>query len=125
MNIEDLITNLYEVYTTVTDGVEGKLVGVFSTYESAYNAAKGKGWYGTSGIIKPAKGFIINDKAFVLKYEPVIMDTDIVEEKQKEIDIILDKLTPEEIEKLKINRDSLKKDMQPVESPILPFNIPA
>jgi len=125
INFEDLLCDVYEVYTTVNDGVQGKLVGVFSSYESAYNAAKGKGWYGTTGLIIGARGVIVDNKVYVLKHNPVIINSDLQAEKEKEIDNILDKLSPEEIKKLNIDRDKLKKDIQPVDSPNFPFNIPA
>lgn len=125
LQIEDLIVDVYEVYTTTTDGQKKDLVGVFLSYSSAYEAAKGKGAWGTSGLILGAKGFVIENKAFVLKYEPVKISIDLQTEKEKEIEEILNKLTPEEIEKLNIKKDDLKKQFQPVESEPLPFNIPA
>ena len=125
MTIDDLIVDVYEVYTGKLNNLQGDLVGVFSTYELAYNAAKGKGLYETSGLIKGAKGIILGDKVYVLKYGTQIINQDIINEKSKELDNILSKLTDEEIKKLNIDKDKLKKDQSNMDSSDFFFNIPA
>lgn len=126
MSIDDLIVDVYEVYNVERDSDTHKdLVGVFSTYELAYNAAKGRGLFGTYGLIKGAKGIILGETVYVLKYSSKTINHNISEAKEKEVDDILKKLTSEELEKLNIDRDKLLKEKSDVEFPSHPFNIPA
>jgi hypothetical protein len=121
MKLDELITDVYEVY----EHQQTEPVGVFATYELAYNASKGKGMFGTYGLIKGVKGIVLGETVFVLKYAPVKINVDTSIEKKKEIDNILSKLTPEEIQKLNIDRTKHKIEESTFDSQNIIFNIPA
>lgn len=125
LQFKDLVVNVYEVYTSTFDGQRGELVGVYKDYQQAYRGADKQGVHNTRGLIVKARGIILDDEVFVLKYDPIKIGVNLQEEKEKEIDAIFEKLTPDEVEKLKLDKEELKKGEKPFEDPVLPFNIPA
>jgi hypothetical protein len=121
INIEDLIQVVYEVYTVTHSGDTGMLAGVYRTYQEAYEGAKEKGNWGTSGKIVSAKGIVVGDDVFVLKHneEPMIkLNVDIHRAKIKELLEVFDKLTEEDIKRLGINKEQILKEKNPIESPL-------
>jgi|GEM_PF-4941116 len=123
INWEDLIRPVYCVYTTTTDGVKGAFVGVFESYQKAWEGAAEKGNWGTRGIIETEKGIVCGDDVFVLmfKNEPWMkMGEDMHKKKLAKLNKTLDKLTPEEIRDLGIDPEELKRQKNPIETPLNP-----
>jgi hypothetical protein len=121
INWEDLIRPVYCVYVTREDGGKGPFVGVFDTYEDAWEGAKEKGSWGTRGTVETEKGIVIKDEVYVLKFKDhirLILNEDILAKEQKELDDTLDKLTPEELKRIGVDRDKLKKEKNPIENPL-------
>lgn len=121
LNLEDLITTVYLVYTTTSDGLKGALVGVFDSYENAHEGAYKKGSWGTRGVVEAAKAIVSGDDVFVLKFleEPMMkMGEDVHMKRIEELNKTLDKLSPEDIDRLGVDVDQLKKSSNPIESPL-------
>lgn len=73
------MTLKYDVdFTTVWaahSGMEGKVIGTYSSEESATAAARGKGEWGGNGVVSSFPAVIINRKCYLLMTrEPVDLD---------------------------------------------------
>ncbi len=95
----DMPVRMWEVYTTIDEyGRDGEMVGLFSDEVMANAAAKGKGWWGGKGDVRPVFALDCHNGYYqVLKYRnPVKADTDIVKLREDIKTKALAKLTEEE-----------------------------
>lgn len=103
------IFEAFEAFHTVDDrGSRGASVGIFSTRAMAEIAAKGKGWYGGNGHVRPVTCLRITETLEVFKLaeeEPLQIDVNAEEETERVRKAALDKLSHEERPVLGLDKD--------------------
>ena len=107
-----MIQTVYKVYTSTREGEKAEFCGVFGSFADAHKASTGKGGWTETGVVESAKGIVMDDVCFILEgpapyYHTLNVDTQ--EKHIKEIEEAIAKLTDDEIERLNIDPERLKK----------------